>query len=344
MHSEKGPILHEQYKDYKDSNRSRRKFLGAMSVSLATLACGGANRTSEDQTAQVSATPKVRGGDEKAPPRLQIHHNEWGLRLLPRGGKEWSFEEKVRRVKEAGFVGWEMDTGLDFEPQVLELLAKYKLDLGMGCAPRTFPAMRKDIESAKKAGAKYLVPVAGNPVGAYMSDEEMFAYVRDSMQVAADNDMPLLWETHRGSLTQSPYRLLRLLEKIPQMHFCADLSHWAVVDSLGSSAERMIQAWEPVLDHFDAIQCRISTGSQVQVDVGDGSSKLAQEWMKLWAEIMRRWLKRAQPGEFFPVAPELGPPSYSIVGLDGKEISDRWEQSLVMKKLTEQAWESAQKA
>ena len=125
--------------------------------------------------------------------QLQIHHNEWGLRRLPRGGKEWSFEEKVRRVKEAGFVGWEMDTGLDFEPQVLELLAKYKLDLGMGCGPRTFPAMRKDIETAKKAGAKYLIPIA---MSASMSDEEMFAYVRDSMQVAADNDMPLLWETH----------------------------------------------------------------------------------------------------------------------------------------------------
>lgn len=343
MHSEKGPILCDQDKDHKNLDNSRRKFLGAVSVSMATLACGGATRMNEDQAAQVPVTAKVRGGNEKAPPRIQIHHNEWGLLGLPRGGKEWSIEEKVRRVKEAGFVGWEMDTGKDFEPQVLELLAKYKLDLGMGCAPRTFADMRKDIESAKKAGAKYLVPVAGHPVGAYMSDDETFAYVRDSMKVAADNDMPLLWETHRGSLTQSPYRLMQLLERVPQMRFCADLSHWAIVDGNGGSAERMIQAWGPALDRCNGIQCRISSGNQVQLDVGDGSTKLAQEWMKLWAEIMRRWLKRAQPGEFLPVAPELGPPGYSIVGLDGKEVSDRWEQSLVMKKLTEQAWKLAQK-
>ena len=341
MKSESASRLKPEDKSKHLAGRSRRNFLGAMSATLASLACTPTTQTSSEESAPAPSPLRVRGQDNAAAPQLRMHHNEWGLRLLPRGGKEWSFEEKVRRVKEAGFVGWEMDTGLDFEPQVLELLAQYELDLGMGCAPRTFPAMQRDIESAKKAGAKYLIPIA---MSAYLSDEETFTYVRDSMQVAADHGIPLLWETHRGSVTQSPYRLLRLLEKIPQMRFCADLSHWAVVDSLGSSAERMIERWEPILDHFDAIQCRISTGSQVQVDVGDGSGKLGQEWMKLWAEIMRRWLKRAQPGDIFPVAPELGPPSYSIVGLDGKEISDRWEQSLVMKKLTEQAWEQAHQA
>jgi len=37
----------------------------------------------------------------------------------------------------------------------------------------------------------------------------------------------------------------------------------------------------------------------------------------------------------------LGPPGYSIVDLKGAEISDRWQQSLVMKRLTEQAWKNA---
>jgi hypothetical protein len=31
-------------------------------------------------------------------------------------------------------------------------------------------------------------------------------------------------------------------------------------------------------------------------------------------------------------------PAYAIVDPSGREISDRWEQSLVMKRLAEQAW------
>ena len=33
------------------------------------------------------------------------------------------------------------------------------------------------------------------------------------------------------------------------------------------------------IDRSDSFQCRISNGEQVQVDVGDGSSKLAQKWV-----------------------------------------------------------------
>jgi len=45
-----------------------------------------------------------------------------------------------------------------------------------------------------------------------------------------------------------------------------------------------------------------------------------------------------QPGEWFPFSSEPGPPSYSIVDLRGREISDRWKQSLVMQRLLAQAW------
>ncbi len=53
---------------------------------------------------------------------------------------------------------------------------------------------------------------------------------------------------------------------------------------------------------------------------------------------MSHWRKGAGPGDVFPFASELGPPRYAITTPDGKEFSDRWEQSLVMKQLAEQAW------
>jgi hypothetical protein len=79
------------------------------------------------------------------------------------------------------------------------------------------------------------------------------------------------------------------------------------------------------------------------VDVGDGSGDTAQFFVSLWTAAMKHWLQGAGPGDIFPFASELGPPRYAITLPDGREFSDRWEQSLVMKRLAEQAWEQAQK-
>jgi len=43
------------------------------------------------------------------------------------------------------------------------------------------------------------------------------------------------------------------------------------------------------------------------------------------------WLRGAKRGDVFPFRVELGPPDYAILGADGREISDRWEQQKAMK-------------
>jgi hypothetical protein len=62
------------------------------------------------------------------------------------------------------------------------------------------------------------------------------------------------------------------------------------------------------------------------------------------AEIMRRWLQKARPGEIFPVALESDPPVYSIQDLEGCEVSDRWKQALVIKGLIEVSWKEVHQA
>jgi hypothetical protein len=98
----------------------------------------------------------------------------------------------------------------------------------------------------------------------------------------------------------------------------------------------------PVLERISHLHGRISNGEQAQVDVGDGSGATAQFFVTLWSTAMRHWLSGAGPGDVFPFTSELGPPRYAITLPDGREFSDRWEQSLVMKRLAEQAWQKAQ--
>src|SRR5262245_806624 len=320
---------------------SRRSFLSAISATLTTLACAqGRESLADSRGPQV---PRIREGGT-ASPRIKIYQSKWALIGLPRGSKEWSIEEKILRVKEAGFEGIETEEILDNEKQVVELVRKQGLDLGMGSSKilQSVEEVRHGLEICKRTGAKYYVIVAGS---AFMSDEAMVAFARESIQASVEVGIPLLFETHRHSLTESAYRVRKLIDRVPEIRFCADLSHYVVSGSLGGgSAAEWVGLWAPILDRCYSFQCRISNGEQVQVDVGDGSSKLAQKWVDLWAEILRRWLKHSQRGDMFPVTTELGPPGYSIVDLQGAEISDRWEQSLVMKRLTEQACKKARQS
>jgi len=320
-------------------SKSRRNLLGALSAVAASLTCTRSRDSFAEARAE-SPVPRIREAD-KSSPRLKIYQSKWALIALPRGGKEWSIEEKLLRVKEAGFEGIETEEILDNEQQVVTLVRQHGLDLGMGSSKilQSVEDVRRGLEICKRTGAKYYIIVAGS---AFMSDEEMATFARDSIRASVDIGIPLLFETHRHSMTESSYRMRKLIDRVPEIRFCADLSHYVVSGSLGgSSAAEWVQLWGPILDRCYSFQCRISNGEQVQVDVGDGSSKLAQKWVELWSEILRRWLKQAQPGDLFPVTSELGPPNYSILDLSGVELSDRWQQSLVMKRLTEQAWKKA---
>jgi len=69
----------------------------------------------------------------------------------------------------------------------------------------------------------------------------------------------------------------------------------------------------------------------------------ARVFAGLWKRVMVRWLREAQPGDIFPFRVELGPPGYAILDLQGREVSDRWEQTLRMRDLAERTWNEAVK-
>lgn len=74
--------------------------------------------------------PRLTDGSN-SPPRLRYMHSLWGLLGLPRGGPEWSVEEKIRRAKEAGFEGIECPTDLFADPAVARAIATHGLALAL---------------------------------------------------------------------------------------------------------------------------------------------------------------------------------------------------------------------
>ena len=83
-------------------------------------------------------------------------------------------------------------------------------------------------------------------------------------------------------------------------------------------------------------------GEQVQIDIGTaGDSADARRFTAWWKQAMVCWLRQAAPGDVFVFRSELGPPSYSIVDADGRELSDRWAQALVTRDLGIRTWNEA---
>ncbi len=85
---------------------------------------------------------------------------------------------------------------------------------------------------------------------------------------------------------------------------------------------------------------RVASREQVQVQI---SFPQHQKWFDLfagwWEYGMRGWLKRAKPDDTLIFLCELGPKEYAISGPDGEEMSDRWEEALIIRKRVQGIWD-----
>ncbi len=266
------------------------------------------------------AAPGVRYNDGSgSPPRLRVQHSLWSLGKLPMNAEvEWTLDEKFARVHAAGFEAVECWLTDENEQAVTDALKRHGLRLVLGHRPFAFDDIRKTVERAARLGADF---VFAQPADAFTPLEAVVTLIEDGRKLSAERGLPFFVETHRNNFTENLPQTLQLIERIPDIRFTADLSHFVVVGEFyGWKEERAVDRLAPVLERTAHLHGRISNGEAVQVDVGDGSGPTAQFFVDLWATAMR----------------------YAITLPDGREFSDRWEQSLVMKRLAEQAWEKAQ--
>lgn len=275
------------------------------------------------------------------PPRLRIGHALWSLIGLPmNAATEWTLDEKFSRVHDAGFEIVECWLGDEDEKPTREALDRHGLGLVLGHRPFNSQDVRATVERAVRLNADF---VFAQPASAYTPLDDVVKLVTEGRKIANDHGKAFFVETHRNNWTENIPQTLQLIERVPDVRFTADLSHFVLVGEFyGWEGEGAAERMMPILERTSHMHGRIGNGEQVQVDVGDGSGETAQFFVRLWTITMRQWLQEAQAGDVFQFSSELGPPRYAITTPDGKEFSDRWEQSLVMKKLAEQAWQNAQ--
>lgn len=265
---------------------------------------------------------------------MPTHHLLPGFSLWGLEGLHDPAVDGVPHVKAAGYTVLEVPY-YKVRPEVVAAVKKHRLDLVVQRRAVTVEELVPGLVAAKRHGAVFVNVHAGTP---HMSHDDALQLVNGMIDAAEQHEIRLLFETHRGCITQDLFRTVVLVEAVRRMRLNLDVSHFIVCEETPGPTEELMPLLRHLFDRVEMMHGRISNGEQIQVDVGDGSGELAQCYKLLWSEAMRAWRLRSTPGSALIFTPELGPPTYAITDMEGREISDRWQQSLVIRKLAEDAW------
>ncbi len=276
--------------------------------------------------------------------KLEVYQSLWGMELRNPGLPERSRQEAFKMVADAGFDGMCLDPSVAEIPKNIALKPLFEKH-GLSCMINAFPYAPADmvplLDFAGDMNACLVNVISGvMPI----KPEDAVLVVRQWMDEAAERSMSLLFETHRDGLLNDLYFTLQLMELVPEMRLCADLSHFVVDRELRAPVpERDAQYISSVLDRSDCFQGRIANREQVQIQINFPQH---QVWVDIfkgwWKEGMRAWCKRNADDATLIFLCELGPPPYAITDGNQNELSDRWEESLQIRDWALEIWEELQ--
>lgn len=275
--------------------------------------------------------------------KLKVYQSRWAMELRRPDGVERSDEEAFEMVAEAGFDGMCLDLGaseIEVAKATLPLFRKHGLGCMINAFPNTLADLQPVLDMAKEFEADYV-----NIIGQVMpfTVEEGETVVRHWMAMADRAGVPILFETHRNCITNDLFYTLQLMDRVPNMPICADLSHYIVDREFWFPIREGDQALiRRILERADSFQGRIAGREQVQLQIDfPQHQKWVDQFKAWWAEGFRSWKARHGADDTMIFLTELGPPEYAITGPDGFELSDRWEEALKIKGWVEEIWAAA---
>ena len=270
---------------------------------------------------------------------LKVYTSLWAMMPHDQSGVILSYEEICEKVATAGYDGMALDLGAGDIAQAREvqpIMARHGLTPLIVAFPKTVESMREVLVMSKDFGAPF-VDIIGQVMP--ISVDGMIPVIRRWMDMAEEVGIPVQFETHRNCITNDLFTTLSLLDAIPEMRLCADLSHY-VVDRefklpLQHHEKMMISR---ILDRADSFQGRVASRQQIQLQLDFPQH---QKWVDLfkdwWQEGFERWLSQNQDGDCIFLC-ELGPPEYAMTDHAGVEMSNRWQEALLIKSWVEKIW------
>ncbi|MFK3795758.1 sugar phosphate isomerase/epimerase family protein [Pseudomonas sp. NPDC088444] len=248
-------------------------------------------------------------------------------------------EAQLTKIAEARFDGV---TDHFYEPVAARELWRLASALGLQIEGQLFPKTVDDLQPALDIASQYgchhlTIQADVRP----RTLKEAVTLIEGWQRLAEQVDFPVLIETHRYRITNDLHFTLDLLKAVPDMKLLADLSHYVVGREMpavpGADDQQQI---ETILRHSWGFHGRVASCEQVQVPI---SFEQHRPWVELfsrwWTLGIEDWLRRDRVHGSLSFTCELGPPPYAITDRFGRDITDRWEESLLMKMLIKGIWE-----
>ena len=269
--------------------------------------------------------------------RLLAYQALWAMSGAP-------VDDSFDRVRDAGFDGMAIDLGALSMTEARATLPQFART-GLCGLVTAFPQSVEDLRPALHLAHDIAAPFV-IVIGQLMPlrVDEMAEAIRGWLRVAAQERMPIQFETHRNCVTNDLFATLLLLDAVPQMRLSADLSHYVVEREMPCPPTPELTAHvSRILERSDSFQGRVAARGQIQVALDFPQNA---KWLRLhldwWEEGLRGFAARC-PGQDATFVCELGPPDYAITDAHGRELSDRWAEALALRDHAQAIWGCIQK-
>lgn len=274
--------------------------------------------------------------------KLILRHiaNLWTLIDHPTPEREWTLDQKLHAIREAGFDGvcWAASAELYSAAQ------RFGLIFVGGMASAQKSELHPLLRDLRRYGAHHvnvqlgadstLTPQALDLTLALMEQARHFGLV------------PAI-ETHRGTCTETPEKTYALADAYQQasgklLPISWDFSHFAVVKHLvpADFIERLLVRPD-LIQHAQQFHLRPFNGHHVQVPITRDNGQLTKEvleWLPFAQAVLRCWLEgnRDNGREIF-LCPELGPleGGYAL-----STFPNSWEDAKVLRQEIDKLWRS----
>lgn len=271
-------------------------------------------------------------------PTLRHIANLWTLMDYPSPCHEWSLDQKLAAMKEAGFDGvcWGPSAELCEGAQRHDLIFVGGMASGRAA---DFPRLLAEL---KTWGAHHVnVQLGGDEV----LTPEALALTLELMGEAERLGLEPAIESHRGTCTETPEKMYALADAYEQqtgklLPISWDFSHFAVVKHLmADNFEQRLLVRPDLIQHAQQFHFRPFNGHHVQVPITTAQGELTQEvrdWLPFAESVLRCWLEENKnSGREIFVCPELGP---KTGGYALSTFPDSWEDAKVLRKEIDQLW------
>ena len=272
---------------------------------------------------------------------LRVYQSLWATELRRPGVAERPVAERFARVRQAGFDGMAIDLGamdIDAARALIPEFARSGLEGLLTAFPRSIEELRPALHLARDIGSPFVI-VVGQVMPLAVAD--MAEAIKAWLAVAAQEGVPIQFETHRNCITNDLFSTLLLLDAVPEMRLSADLSHYVVDREMMQPISADYQDYvSRILARSDSFQGRVANRCQVQLPLHFPQHRV---WIETFLDWWRRgfslWRSRAATDDDCIFLCELGPRDYAITDVNGEELSDRWEEALLLKDWAAACWE-----